>query len=1057
MSGFFLKKLPFEPEPDNLTSLNDENILATLRINTKWRTAMLDILVPSPDVNVGALKAKIGNGARLSRSSTNAMRVHLQMVAPSQSDPASFAALLNVSLVYASPDKTNFLFDYPDVFASKPVFAYCSRFILKLVSDLSPLEWKVFQDTVAMYNLCSRLTESSLQKSEYLFACFDRAFRAEEVCAVILAGVSTNKNNCLALDVICSRRRGAGKLLFDKVYEFAKQQRFSSITIVAANPRTEELYTAVYGFAKIAGQDQMVKQVLENADMPMATAEAGWRDAFPPAQVDSTAMRHVVKKALPENTAMFAVEDRVRVLVCGIPTRLGETEVAFVFCFLKAASGRVGGNIVQLLTHAAESFGLSRFKSSADVVVSVTFPSSVVTNRTDVWENIGYTHACSEYPAIKLKINTTGQPLQAGFIVELCRRAQQEVQEPFVPPQEDMAMDMGIDADLDEREGEVEGVPQAGGEEEEHKEACANGEPWDPATVPLQEGEFRELYLEELTALDAAADNQDEPLNTAAHRLAMIKGVRGLALTRAAVLGFLRAWLGFAPVSETVKYASPGGDILDDENAYFGQLLTWGQEHRSAFKRVLKGLFDLKLDSGKELDTRKAAITANNCLEPVNIPWMCAQYRRRHQRGFENYWTNHSTPRRFDIVYWYMPKYNVYKCQFIGGILPARLKFMQNAWNRKLRQETFVDACVFFAMDLEQSRLRLHQQDDDAAARLLQQVEAFPGVNENRVLRYLLQNDASPAVMLLQPQDVLPQVPRSRDCAPDESWYRNQDDPAVQHAMAAVLALTDVELVSDTAKAAWLAFQARTLTANVLNAALETAGMNVLQFANQVPRFLALQPVQSNAPKVLPQSENAADLTDNGYLARFIAWGSLGDNLNGTKLCFFGILGTDIWRERIEAILASWRNTNCREAVNMHGLAAATFSKRKMTKTFSNKYHNRSVFADAGPDAAVDLFSLNLPKFDISRVPDANELPESRRLAMERGWRLKRLHDYACAYALYYLEEVFKARDVVTANMETLPELDRAGIRQMFTPPDEEDADFTSTLYTLFQPATPFL
>ena len=122
-------------------------------------------------------------------------------------------------------------------------------------------------------------------------------------------------------------------------------------------------------------------------------------------------------------------------------------------------------------------------------------------------------------------------------------------------------------------------------------------------------------------------------------------------------------------------------------------------------------------------------------------------------------------------------------------------------------------------------------------------------------------------------------------------------------------------------------------------------------------------------------------------------------------------------------------------------------------------YHNKSVFANAGPDAAVDLFSLNLPKFDVSRVPDAVELPETRRLAMERGWRLKRMHDYACAYALYYLEEVLKARDIVTANMETLTEAERVVIRQMFTPPDNEDAqnNLTPTLYTLFRPATPFL
>jgi hypothetical protein len=160
-------------------------------------------------------------------------------------------------------------------------------------------------------------------------------------------------------------------------------------------------------------------------------------------------------------------------------------------------------------------------------------------------------------------------------------------------------------------------------------------------------------------------------------------------------------------------------------------------------------------------------------------------------------------------------------------------------------------------------------------------------------------------------------------------------------------------------------------------------------------------------------------------------------------------------------MITDLRDTNCREAVNIHGIAATAFSKRNMTKTFSNMYHNKSVFSNAGgPGAVVDLFSLSLPKFDISRVPDATELPESRRLAMERGWRLKRLHDYACAYALYYLEEMFKARDIVTANMETLPEIDREGIRRLFTPPDNEDdanADFTATLYTLFRPATAFL
>ena len=1035
MSAGPLKKLVFEPEPDSVTNFSEGGIVLQLRRNTKWHTAMLDILVQSPDVNLETLGEKIYVGFQMSRPGSTGMTIHLQLVEPSEIDPRIIARTLSVLLRYYNDERTNFLFEVdPRLFNhafALPTKQFCSMFTHRLVSSLNQSEWNVFVDTVSMNNLCHQLTPISLHKNGYLFVCYETPFEASTICALALGNVG--EHNSLELSAICHRRGGAGILLFEKVLQFATPRHFKTVTISAASSDLET-YVKTYGLEK-AGPDKLAKQIKENAYYPIGL-EVVWKDAYPLELV------HIFNKYGSEARTVFAIEDRDRAFVCSSKVLLSkdgmDLKLAIVYCRLTSTNSRISGAAIETLSHQAESFGLTRLGSDADVIVCVAFPVSISTNRTDIWENMGYIH---ENGALKLKICQVHHPLTKELVDQFGEVVQSEL---LQPPQ---ATTAGYLIDQQDDDNYDDGAGAAAEAEPEHKTSCESGAPWVPASIPLYQSDPRNLVSGRLTNLYAAI-GIDGILNTKQNRLTIIAGVRMLSLTQTAVLGALRAWLGFAPVSEKVKYALPGGFISPDEDAYFGKLLSWGEENRPAFQRVLQGLFDVKMDSASNLKIRQADITDSNCLELVHIPWMCAKYRREHKRGFEYYMVHHSTPVSDNILHWNMPKYNIYEREPNHIISNQRKRFMQNAWVRKLRQETFVDACIFFAMDLEKTR-QIVKSDG-----LLQEIINDDEDTHNQVLQYVLKDEPDETLTaFFQDDDMIPTVDFQQSCEPEIGVNHSAESENIASTYLRLMETSqtpDNGLGSNESRIALVKLRSKTLLPNELYVAIQAAELDVFQFAKTVQFILGFQPVPSTARKVVPKSGSEPDLSEDGYLAQCIAWLYRGNEQDGDYWLFAGSFGNEVAKGHANALVTLLQKAHCREVIDLHKLAVTLCSKRKLPKTFSNKYHNRSIPPTEDQGAAENLFTLSLPKYNVSQVPNAGNLPDTRRLAMERGWRLKRLHDYSCVYVMFYLEQILNAQQILSINIKKkLKPAQQRQVRLRFANKEGLVAS-TPTLYTLF-------
>ncbi len=1052
-SGFnLLQKLPFVPKSDKIESWNDDKLLATFRVNYKWKQAVLQIMARPGEASFSTktLLSKISRG-RLFSGQMRQLIVSIDSAPLSESDVEQIKAL-HFDVIYMDNSNNEYLFR-SDLRKATPddvqmAMDTCTGFFVKEIAQLTKEEWDLFDKTTARKNLCSYLLGSSLNGKTYVFMSYEITEESTEsltdpasVCSVILA--STQQNNVMYLDFICARRPGSGVLLFRKAYDFLKEKLFFELKLQPANATLRDLYISKYGFSPETETSPFLRRLItENSALPRA------RFVFPDTPEFQTLTPAFPALPVPPVGA-FCVEDTYYVVMYAKELLLGTEKVPVLFSYCKLyknkPDARYSRDIADILIHYAQGHACEQVGKGKPYVISALFTDDI---EEELCTRLGYVRACGD--GLKFKILRTTILATEELYTQSCSNIllllEGEDREPpeFEPGDLVDWDDIAIDK------------PEEKQEAAHAQTACGNGEPWAPATTPLVPEQNSVLFSVELNNLqrDIQADAQ---LNTQIHRDTLIRGLQIMSISGDAFHGSLRAWLGFAPVSKDVPFQSRGGTVLRDETSYIGQLLSWAENHRDAFQSVLQGLFELEYDNGQQqqheisLEDRKSRVISSNCAEDVNIPLLCAQYRRRHRRGFEKYWTNHSTPMRERLLFWYMPKYSAYGVPFTNGIPRTRLKFMQNAWNRKLRQETLVDACVFFGLDIERSRLQLHDKESPIARELILFLTTLPETaRKNRVLQYLLANEPHPAFTEFFTTDNLPEVPLHVKCQPDQAWFNDESNAtfiaAKQQIEQNVERLDVSSITTPAAQTAYQAFSENVLDANILNTALVSSRINVLEFAKQIPSFVGLQPVQSNAQKVLPYTANVADTGENSYLSQFVDWAKL--NPKAMRLVMFGVFGSEAARAIVEEYVSFMRRLNCREPVNLYFYTLNNLTKRQVQKTYADWYHNKATIYE--DEAIVDLFTLKLPKFSVSRVPDTNDVPQSRQLAIQRGWEHKRLHDFASVYVFAYLEAVAEARKEVHRHMANLPEQESKKLGDWFaatTPP----FGFTTTLYELFK------
>jgi len=514
-------------------------------------------------------------------------------------------------------------------------------------------------------------------------------------------------------------------------------------------------------------------------------------------------------------------------------------------------------------------------------------------------------------------------------------------------------------------------------------QACGPDETWHGFTRPMPPNAAALLSSQYARAVFARVNQPATLLNTEASRADMLNAMRfgPVPLDVRDVATHVAAWLGMQPVPQRARRKLPNGTVDVSATGYLGSLLDWGESNRTAFHRILFGLFN---QFGPDLDTANTNNRAHNCTEQELVPRLAKSYRDAHDITDEcrRYLCKPSTPSAEDMFLWDVPRYDVATlAQLVGnGVSASRLRVMQRAWALKELADTDVDFVLYVYHHAVAFR--------DAFAGLPPEqtlaVRTLFVARNNALLAYLVGQGVDEAAGWARAPLSDRYNPIQLACEVDIFW-RNTDG------WANVLQDLDAVAFGQATNARELFRQATRQPPMPLDtaenrtrfvAAMATAHTNIEVVAQQVPAWIGLQPVAQKARKRTPVK--AVDVSDTGYVSELLRWASV--NRQAFSRVLMGLFSTRIpdMRTAMDGIISQ----NCRDRVNILDRVQGRDAAHPVAATFRRYMVNTPV------PVPTALFTYILPKYNADELvdTDGNGISATRTRSMQSAWARKLLH-----------------------------------------------------------------